>query len=84
MAQKKHEKVDKKVEIIVDKKSHLLKKPFSMLVAGSSMAGKTTDILSWLINPEFFSKHRLKKIIHHRFRYAEKFSKPRVRRCPFF
>ena len=61
MAQKKHEKVDKKVEIIVDKKSHLLKKPFSMLVAGSSMAGKTTDILSWLISPEKFSKHHLKK-----------------------
>ena len=64
MAPKKHEKVDKKVEIIVDKKSHLLKKPFSMLVAGSSMAGKTTDILSWLINPENFFETPFEKILY--------------------
>ena len=30
----------------------LLKKPFLMLMAGSSQAGKTSEVLQWLLNSE--------------------------------
>ena len=64
MAPKKYEEVEKNIEIIIDKNSHLLKKPFSMLVGGSSMAGKTTDILSWLINPDKIFESKFEKILY--------------------
>ena len=64
MAPKQNEGVDKDIQVIVDKKMHLLKKPFSMLVAGSSMAGKTTDILSWLARPEDIFESLYDKILY--------------------
>lgn len=64
MAPKQNEEVDKDIQVIIEKKMHLLKKPFSMLVAGSSMAGKTTDILSWLARPEDIFESLYDKILY--------------------
>ena len=61
----KKQKVNKKIEIIVENTDILkLQCPFTMLVAGGSQSGKSTTILEYLKNPEKIFNVNFEKIIY--------------------
>ena len=62
---KKNEVVKGPIEVrISDPTLCYLKKPFCMIIAGSSQAGKTHDILSWLQKPEKIFESPFERIVY--------------------